>query len=81
MDVLEASSVTRVSAGGGPGVGPDGISREGGCKNESCDEFEWSVIRASPSIMIAVGSEAGPVGGWTRGAIMGGILDLFEFLT
>jgi len=81
VDVLETSSVARVSAGGGPGVGPGGISREGGCKNEGCDEFEWSVIRASLSIMIVVGSEAGPAGGWTRGAITGGVLVLFELLT
>ena len=70
-----------VSAGGGPGVGPGGISRERGCENESCDEFEWSVIKTSPSIMIVVGSEAGPAGGCTRGAGTGGILALFELLT
>ena len=81
LDIPEASSVVRESAGGGPGVGLGVISREGGCKNEDCDKFGIFIIRASPSTVIVVGSETGSIGGWIGDAGMSGAWDLFGLLT
>jgi len=49
LDVLDVISLARFSADGGPGIGPGGISREGGCESEDCDAFDRPLMSASPS--------------------------------
>jgi len=80
LDVLAAISAARLSTGGGPGMGRGGISREGGCESEDCDEFGRSLMRALPSTVIAVGSGIGPANEWADGIGMSGVV-LFGFLT
>jgi len=79
--VRSTSSVVRVSAGGGPGVGPGEMSREGGCESEDCDEFGRSLRRVLPSTVIVVGSGIGPVDGWIGCVGIGCVRVLFGFLT
>lgn len=69
--------MARVSAGGGPGVGPGGISREGGCESEVWDGLSRSLIRVLSSIMIVFCSGTGSI----DGRAVGGMWVLFGFLT
>ena len=73
LDVPSAMSAASVSAGGGPGIGHGGISREGGCKSEDWDEFTRSLIRALPSTVIVVGPDTRPVDGSIGNEGMGGM--------
>ena len=73
--------MARVSAGGGSGVGPGEISREGGWESESWDKFDRFIIGALPSTMTVVGSGIGPIGGWVGGVGTGGIWVFFGLLT
>jgi len=77
LDELEVISLARISADGGPGIGPGGISREGGCESEDCDVFARPLMSTSPSAVIVVGPEVGP----THGVGIGGAWVLFSFLT
>jgi hypothetical protein len=81
LDVLDVSSAARDSAGGGPGTGRGGISREGGCESEDRDEFNRPPMRTLPSIVIVLGSGIGPTHGWVGDGGTGGICALFGFFT
>jgi len=61
LDDHSVISAARASAGGGPGIGRGGISREGGCGSDDWDEFARSLMRALPSTVIVVGPENWPV--------------------
>jgi len=78
---LEVSAVARFSTDGGPGVGRGGISREGGWESEACDEFDRSLMRLLPSIVIVVGSRIGPIDGCVGDVGIGDTWVLFGFLT
>jgi hypothetical protein len=61
LDDQSVISAARASAGGGPGIGRGGMSREGGCGSEDWDEFARSLMRALPSTVIVAGPESWPV--------------------
>lgn len=73
--------MARASTSGGPGVGSGGVSREGGCEREDCDEFGRPLIRVLSSVVIVIGSEPEPIDGRVGGIGMGGVWAFSGFLT
>lgn len=80
LEVASVIPVASASAGGGPGTGCGGISREGGWESEDWDEFAKSLMRLFPSTVIVVEPENWPVCVPVNVGI-GGMLFLLGFLT